>query len=42
MTTHPFEPDFANDEYLRSYLILYQGLGKLGGDWAPDITLEEL
>lgn len=41
MTTRPFEPDFANDEYLRSYLILYQGLGKLGGDWAPDITLEE-
>ena len=29
---HPFEPDFANNLYLRSYLSLYQGLGKLGDD----------
>lgn len=28
ITTRPFEPDFANDLYLRSYLSLYQGLGK--------------
>lgn len=41
MTTRPFEPDFANDQYPRSYLSLYQGLGKLGGDCAPNITLEE-
>ena len=37
--SHPFEPDFANNMYLRSYLSLYQGLGKLGYDWAPDVTL---
>lgn len=41
MSTRPFEPDFENNLYLRSYLSLYQGLGKLGEDWAPDITLEE-
>lgn len=40
MTTRPYKPDFANDQYLRSYLNLYQRLGKLG-DWAPDITLEK-
>ena len=37
--SRPFEPDFANNKYLRSYLSLYQGLGKLGYDWAPDITV---
>lgn len=41
ITTRPFEPDFANDLYLRSYLSLYQGLGKFGEDWAPDISFEE-
>ena len=39
--TRPLEPNFAEDQYLRSYLTLYKGLGKLGQDWAPDITLEE-
>ena len=39
--SRPFEPDFANNMYLRSYLSLYQGLGKLGYDWAPDIPLGE-
>ena len=39
--SRPFEPDFANNLYLRSYLSLYQGLGKLGDDWAPDVTLGE-
>lgn len=41
ITTRPFVPDFANDLYLRSYLSLYQGLGKFGEDWAPDISFEE-
>ena len=41
METRPLEPNFTNDQYLRSYLSLYKGLGKLGQDWAPDITLEE-
>lgn len=41
ITTRPFEPDFANDLYLRSYLSLYQGLGKFREDWAPDISFEE-
>lgn len=41
ITTRPFEPNFENDLYLRSYLSLYQGLGKFGADWAPDVTLEE-
>lgn len=41
ITTRPFEPDFTNDLYLRSYLSLYQGLGKFGEDWAPDISFEE-
>lgn len=41
ITTRPFEPDFANDLYLRSYLSLYQALGKFGEDWAPDISFEE-
>ena len=36
--SRPFEPDFGNNMYLRSYLSLYQGLGKLGYDWAPDVT----
>lgn len=27
ISTRPFEPDFTNDLYLRSYLSLYQGLG---------------
>lgn len=27
--------------YLRSYLSLYQALGKFGEDWAPDISFEE-
>ncbi|XP_062589967.1 uncharacterized protein F54H12.2-like [Saccostrea cucullata] len=35
------DPNFNDDLYLRSYLSLYQALGKLGEDWAPDITLEE-
>ena len=26
--SRPFEPDFANNMYLRSYLSMYQGLGK--------------
>ena len=39
--SRPYEPDFANNMYLRSYLSLYQGLGKLGYDWAPDVTLGE-
>ena len=39
--SRPFEPDFENNKYLRSYLSLYQGLGKLGYDWAPDITVGE-
>ena len=39
--TRPLEPNFTEDQYLRSYLTLYKGLGKLGQDWAPDITLEE-
>ena len=39
--SRPFEPDFENNLYLRSYLSLYQGLGKLGDDWAPDVTLGE-
>ena len=34
--SRPFEPDFANNSYLRSYLSLYQGLGKLGEDWSPE------
>ncbi|XP_062584619.1 uncharacterized protein F54H12.2-like [Saccostrea cucullata] len=41
MSTRCFEPHFNEDLYLRSYLSLYQALGKLGEDWAPDITLEE-
>lgn len=41
METRPLEPNFNEDQYLRSYLSLYKGLGKLGQDWAPDITLEE-
>nr|XP_022311101.1 uncharacterized protein F54H12.2-like [Crassostrea virginica] len=41
ITTRPYEPDFADNLYLRSYLSLYQGLGKLGDDWAPDVTLGE-
>ena len=41
METRPLEPNFTDDQYLRSYLTLYKGLGKLGQDWAPDITLEE-
>ncbi|XP_055997822.1 uncharacterized protein F54H12.2-like [Ostrea edulis] len=41
METRPLEPNFTDDQYLRSYLSLYKGLGKLGQDWAPDITLEE-
>nr|XP_022290465.1 uncharacterized protein F54H12.2-like [Crassostrea virginica] len=41
ISTRPYEPDFQGGLYLRSYLSLYQGLGKLGEDWAPDITLEE-
>ncbi|XP_055999297.1 uncharacterized protein F54H12.2-like [Ostrea edulis] len=41
METRPLEPNFTADQYLRSYLSLYKGLGKLGPDWAPDITLEE-
>lgn len=41
MSTRPFEPDFENNLYLMFYLSLYQGLGKLGEDWAPDITLKE-
>ncbi|XP_056003878.1 uncharacterized protein F54H12.2-like [Ostrea edulis] len=41
METRPLEPNFTADQYLRSYLSLYKGLGKLGQDWAPDITLEE-
>ena len=36
MTTGPFEPNFHHNQYLRSYLSLYQ---VLGGDWAHDITL---
>ena len=39
--TRPLEPNFTDDIYLRSYLSLYKGLGKLGQDWAPDITQEE-
>ena len=39
--SRPFEPDFDENMYLRSYLSLYQGLGKLGEDWAPDVTLGE-
>ncbi|XP_061195225.1 uncharacterized protein F54H12.2-like [Saccostrea echinata] len=41
MSTRCFEPNFNEDLYLRSYLSLYQALGKLGEDWAPDITIEE-
>ncbi|XP_022301109.2 uncharacterized protein F54H12.2-like [Crassostrea virginica] len=41
ITTRPYEPDFADNLYLRSYLSLYQGLGKLGDDWAPDVTIGE-
>ena len=41
METRPLEPNFTDDQYLRSYLSLYKGLGKLGQDWSPDITLEE-
>ncbi|XP_048775208.2 uncharacterized protein F54H12.2-like [Ostrea edulis] len=41
METRPLEPNFTEDQYLRSYLSLYKGLGKLGQDWAPDVTLEE-
>jgi hypothetical protein len=39
--TRPLKPNFIDDQYLRSYLTLYKGLGKLGQYWAPDITLEE-
>ena len=39
--TRPFEPDFANNSYLRSYLSLYQALGRIGEDWAPDIGQKE-
>jgi hypothetical protein len=39
--TRPLEPNFTDDINLRSYLTLYKGLGKLGQDWAPDISLEE-
>lgn len=41
ISTRPFEPDFTNNLNLRSYLSLYQGLGKFGSDWAPDINFEE-
>ncbi|XP_062616114.1 uncharacterized protein F54H12.2-like [Saccostrea cucullata] len=41
ISTRCFEPNFNDNLYLRSYLSLYQALGKLGEDWAPDITLEE-
>lgn len=41
ISTRPFEPDFTTNVYLISYLSLYQGLGKFGSDWAPDITFEE-
>lgn len=40
ISTRPFEPAFTNNLYLRSYLSLYQGRGKFGSDWAPDITFE--
>jgi hypothetical protein len=41
METRPIEPNFTDEQYPRSYLSLYKGLGKLGQDWSPDITLEE-
>ncbi|XP_062607034.1 uncharacterized protein F54H12.2-like [Saccostrea cucullata] len=41
VSTRCFKPNFNDDFYLRSYLSLYQALGKLGEDWAPDITPEE-
>lgn len=41
MTARLFEPDFANDQYLISYLSVYKGLGHLEGNWVPDITKEE-
>ncbi|XP_062600266.1 uncharacterized protein F54H12.2-like [Saccostrea cucullata] len=41
MSNRCFEPNFNDDLYLRSYLSLYQALGKLVEDWAPDITLEK-
>jgi hypothetical protein len=41
METRPLEPNFTDDQYLRSYSSLYKGFGKLGQDWSPDITLEE-
>jgi hypothetical protein len=41
METRRLEPNFNEDQYLRSHLILYKGLGKPKQDWAPDITLEE-
>ena len=36
--TRPLEPDFENNLYLRSYLSMYQGLGRLGEDWSPAVT----
>ena len=38
--TRPLEPDFENNLYLKSYLSLYQGLGRLGEDWAPSVTID--
>jgi hypothetical protein len=39
--TRHLEPNSNDNQYLRSYLTLYKGLGKLRQDWAPDISLEE-
>jgi hypothetical protein len=38
--TRPLEPNFNDEQFLRSYLTLYKCLGKLE-DWALHITLEE-
>ena len=41
-TSRPFEPKFgAEKQYLRSYMSLFQTLGRIGDDWSPDITYEE-
>ena len=37
----PFEPDFVNLDFTRSYLSIFQGMGKMADDYTPDISLND-
>ena len=40
--SRPFEPKFGAEKlYLRSYMSLYQTLGRIDDDWSPSISYEE-